>query len=50
MNRYTGFTGVSYFQMITHLYTNYGIIAAVDLIENERRMDTPFDPTGKIQS
>ena len=30
-NRHTGFAGVSYFQMITHLYTNRGTITAVDL-------------------
>ena len=32
-NRHTGFSGVSYFQMISHLYVNYGTITAVDLIE-----------------
>ena len=37
-------------QMITHLYTNYGIITAVDIIENEKRMDTPYDPSIAIKS
>ena len=35
-NRHTGFTGITYMQMITHLYTNYGIITAVDITENEK--------------
>ena len=34
--------------MISHLYVNYGTITAVDLIENERRMDTPFNQSGAI--
>ena len=49
-NRHTGFYGVSYFQMISHLYVNYGTITAVDLIENERRMDIPFDQSGGIET
>ena len=35
--------------MISHLYVNYGTITAVDLIENERRMDLPFDQSGAIE-
>ena len=49
-NRHTGFSGVSYFRMISNLYVNYGTITAVDLIENERRMDTPFDQSGAIET
>ena len=49
-NRHTGFAGVSYFQMISHLYVNYGTITAVNLIENERRMDVPFDQAGAIET
>ena len=49
-NRHTGFAGVSYFQMISRLYVNYGTITAVDLIENERRMDIPFDQFGAIKT
>ena len=49
-NRHTGFSGVSYFQMISHLYVNYRTITAVDLIENERRMDTPLDQSGAIKT
>ena len=49
-NRHTGFSGFSYFRMISHLYVNYGTITAVDLIENERRMDTPFDQSGAIET
>ena len=40
---------MSYFQIISHLYVNYGTITAVDLIENERRMDIPFDQSGAIE-
>ena len=49
-NRHTGFADVSYFQMISHLYVNYGTITAVDLIENERRMDTSFDQSSAIET
>ena len=49
-NRHTGFSGVSYFQMISQLYVNYGTITAVDLIENERRMDIPFNQSGAIET
>ena len=42
-NRHTGFAGFSYFQIISHLYVNYGTITAVELIKNERRKDTLFD-------
>ena len=36
--------------MISHIYVNYGTITAVDLIENERCMDTPFDQSGAIET
>ena len=36
--------------MISHLYVNYGTITAVDLIENERCMDIPFDQSGAIKT
>ena len=49
-DRHTGFTSVTYMQMITHLYTNYGIITAVDIMENEKRMDSPYDPSIAIES
>ena len=31
-DRHTGFIGITYIQIITHLYTNYGIINTVDII------------------
>ena len=46
--RHTGYTNISYLRMISHLYDTYGSITAVDLIENKKRMDTPFDPSGAI--
>ena len=49
-DRHTGFTSITYMVMITHLYTNYGIITAVDIMENEKRMDTPYDPSIAIES
>ena len=49
-NRRTGFAGVSYFQIISHLYVNYRTITAVDLIENKRRMDIPFDQSDAIET
>ena len=36
--------------MISHIYVNYGTINAVDLIENKRSMDTPFDQSGAIET
>ena len=36
--------------MISHLYVNYGTITNVDLIENKRRMDLPFDQSGAIET
>ena len=48
-NCHTGFTGISYLDMVTHLYTNYGIITAVDIMENEKRMNTPYDPSIAIE-
>ena len=36
--------------MISHLYDTHGSITAVDLIENEERMDTPFDPSDAIET
>ena len=35
--------------MITHLYSSYGMISSVDIMENEKRMDTPYDPTIAIK-
>ena len=33
--RHTEFFGVSYLHMISHLYGSYGLITALDVIENE---------------
>ena len=48
--RHTGFFGITYLQMVAHLYDNYGIITALDIIENEKRMDKPYDPSEAIES
>ena len=47
--RHTGFFGITYLQMIAHLYHNYGIITALDIVENEKRMDKPYDPSEAIE-
>ena len=49
-DRHTSFTSVTYMQMITHLYNDYGIITAIDIMENEKRMDTPYDLSVAIES
>ena len=49
-NRHTGFYGISYLQMIAHLYNNYGMITALDIIENEKRMDKPYNPSEAIET
>ena len=49
-DRYTGFTGVSYMQMITHLYKDYSITTEIEIIENTQRMDAPYDPYITIKS
>ena len=48
-DRHTGFTGIIYMEMITHLQTNYGIITHVDIMENEKHMDAPYDPSITIE-
>ena len=49
-NRHTGFFGITYLQMITHLYDSYGLITALDIIENEKRIDKPYDPSEVIDT
>ena len=49
-NRHTGFTGVMYMNMITHLYLNYGVISAIDIMENEKRMDMVYDASVAIEA
>ena len=48
--RYTGFSGIIYVQMISHIYDSYGLITALDIIENEKRMDKPYDPSEAIET
>ena len=49
-NRHTGFFGITYLDMIAHLYHSYGLITALDIIENEKRMDKPYDPSEAIET
>jgi hypothetical protein len=48
-NKHTGFFGVTYIQMIAHLYNSYGLITALDIIENEKRMDKQYDHSDAIE-
>ena len=36
--------------MIAHLYNRYGLIISLDIIENEKRMDNPYDPPEAIET
>lgn len=47
-NIHTGYTTVTTLQLLTHLYTNYGQISAMDLDENEKRMKAKYDPNDPI--
>ena len=49
-NRHTGFTGISYIDMVTHLYTNYEMISAVEIMEVEKRIENPYDPSIAIEA
>ena len=35
--------------MIAHLYNSYGLITALDIIENEKRMDKQYDHSDAIE-
>ena len=36
--------------MITHLYTNYGVITAVEIMGNDKYMNVPYGPLIAIES
>ena len=36
--------------MIAHRHNNYGIITALGIVENEKKMDKPYDPSNAIDS
>ena len=48
-DRYTGFTSKTYMQIITHLYTTYGIFIDINIMESEKRMYAPYDPSVAIE-
>jgi hypothetical protein len=48
-NRITGFATISTRQLIEHLYRTYGNITPADLIENDERMKTTYDPSQPIE-
>jgi hypothetical protein len=37
-------------QLLTHLYTTYGVITPIDIEDNDTRMREPFDPTLPIET
>ena len=49
-DRHTGFTGITYMQMIAHMYTNYGIITVADIMKNEKHINAPYHPSIEIES
>ena len=46
---HTGFFGITYLQTIAHLYDSYGLITALDIIENKRHIDKQYDPSDAIE-
>ena len=49
-NRHTGFLGITYLDMIVHLYNNSGLTSALDIIESKKRMDKLYDPSEAIET
>ena len=47
---HTGYVGVTTFQMLTHLYDNYGIITAVDIENSDEKMRTSYNPALPTES
>ena len=47
-NMYTGYTTVTTFELLTHLYDTYGQISDLDLEDNERRMKTKYNANAPI--
>ena len=35
--------------MISHLYDRYGLITTLDVVENDKRMDKPYDPSEAVK-
>jgi hypothetical protein len=48
-DRHTGYNNVSAMQILTHLYTTYGVITPSDIEDNDAKMRAPFDPTQPIK-
>jgi hypothetical protein len=48
-NRITGFANTTTRQLLEHLYRTYGNITPADLIENDTRMKTSYDPSQPIE-
>jgi hypothetical protein len=48
-NRITGFANVTTWQLIEHLYNTYGNINPADLIDNDERMKTTYEPSQPVK-
>jgi hypothetical protein len=47
---HTSYNNVSAMQILTHLYTTYGVITPIDIEDNnDAKMRAPFDPTQPIE-
>jgi hypothetical protein len=48
-DRHTSYNNVSAMQILTHLYTTFGVITPIDIENNDAKMRAPFDPTQPIE-
>jgi hypothetical protein len=48
-DRHTSYNNVSAMQILTHLYTTYGVITPIDIEDNDAKMRAPFNPTQPIE-
>ena len=48
-NAHTGYSNVTTFGLLTHLYNTYGSVTSMDLEQNDICMKQPYDPTQPIE-
>ena len=48
--RHPEFSGIIYVQMIAHIHNSYDLISALNIIENEKRIDKPYDPSELMET
>ena len=49
-NPHTGYNNTTLRQILAHLFTNYGSISPQDLLDNENRMKTPWNPSTPFET